>query len=52
MVKCEMNISSIAGCASINHLHFHLLYVEEFFPENLMFPVERFPKSLLFENKL
>ena len=48
----RMGYNGIGGFSSINHLHFQLLYADELFPDLKMFPVERFPKHVLFSNGL
>ena len=48
----RMGYNGIGGFSSINHLHFQIMYADELFPDFKMFPVERFPKQLLFSNGL
>ena len=43
----RVGFNSLGGFSSINHLHFHIVLIEETFPETKYFPIEAATKKLM-----
>lgn len=48
----RIGFNSIGGYASVNHLHFQLVYADEFFPEQKIFPIEAAKTKVLLRSSL